>query len=88
MIKTWLKRSSALLVLVMGLAAAGCSSEITARSVRKDMSPELETIRYTHEQRCNNIARSIDTTIRQLPEDWDRFWLVDEPLKMSYIPIP
>ncbi|MEX2215745.1 MAG: hypothetical protein WD768_16660 [Phycisphaeraceae bacterium] len=88
MIKTWLKCGGVVLVMAIGLMAGGCSSQITPDSVRADMSPEMETIQYTHQQRCNNIARSIDTTTRQIHDDWDRIWLVDQPLHLSYIPIP
>ena len=88
MIKTWLKRGGAHLVLAIGMLTVGCSNTITESSVSANMSPEMKTIAHTHEQRCNYIARSLDTTQRQIFEDWDRFWLIEEPLHLSKYPIP
>jgi hypothetical protein len=72
----------------------GCSSdkpaaddgEITAESVRADMSPELISTAETPEQRENKIARSIDTTTRQIWDDWDWIWLLDKPMRMAPYP--
>lgn len=68
----------------------GCSSsdDITANSVRADMSPEMESIAMTPEQRKNQFARVVDTDFRQIVDDWDRLWLVDKPSGMSRYPIP
>lgn len=82
-------RGASLTVLGLGLfAAAGCSNDITAQSVRANPSPEMESIAYTHEQRQNNLMRVNDTNWRQLVDDWDRFWLMDQPLHLNNIPIP
>lgn len=69
---------------------AGCQSEqrITADSVRADMSPELETLALTPQQRLNRTARTIDTNLRQFNDDWDALWLLDRPRAMSPMPIP
>lgn len=62
--------------------------EITAHKVRNEMSPELQTVAHTQEQQLNYGARSVDTNMRQIWEDWDRFWLLDQPLHFSRYPIP
>ena len=88
---TWLTRGAAMLVLGAGmtLSSTGCTSnEITGDSVRANASPEMVTIAMTHEQRQNNLTRSANTNWRQLVDDWDRFWLLADPLHMSNIPIP
>jgi hypothetical protein len=74
--------------------AVGCSSqtnlsgEYTGASVRRDMSPELLTLSEQREQRRNRIAWAMDETWRQIYDDWDEFWLVDEPIHLTPYPIP
>jgi len=85
---TWFTRGAAMLVLATGLFSSACSTEITGQSVRANPTPEMETIAYTHEQRQNNLTRSSNTTWRQIIDDWDKFWLLDQPLHLSNIPIP
>lgn len=77
------------------LLLSGCQSKpgyddgyITAASVRADMSPELQTLSMTPEQRKNMHARSLDTTMSQIHEDWDRIWLIHKPIGMSRYPVP
>jgi hypothetical protein len=79
-----------MLTLAAGfLFSVGCASdEITGASVRANPTPEMESISYTSEQRQNNIVRASNTTWRQVVDDWDHFWLIDQPLHMSNIPIP
>lgn len=85
---TWLFRGAAALTLVAGLMATGCASDITGQSVRSHPTPEMEGIAYTPEQRQNNIVRVWNTNMRQIVDDWDRFWLISEPSRMSHYPIP
>ena len=70
--------------------AGGCDGppKVTADRVRSDMSPELETIAMTRGQRMNNVARTMDTNLRELNDDWDRIFLLDRPLRTSRYPIP
>ncbi len=70
------------------LSQGGCSHQITADSVRSNMSPEMETMAQTSEQRKNEVARAVDTNLRQLNNDWDSFWLLDRPLRLSMYPVP
>lgn len=75
-------------LFVASAALVGCSNEITADSVRSNMTPELETIAMTREQRLNQNARAVNTTGRQIHDDWDRIWLIDRPLRLSEYTIP
>lgn len=89
MITKYLVRGASVAVLGLGLfVAGGCSTDITGQSVRANPSPEMESIAYTHEQRQNNLMRVNDTNWRQLVDDWDRLWLMDQPLHLNNIPIP
>ena len=73
------------LLVVVG----GCKSNgITAAQVRRNMSPELVSMALTHEQHKNQQARTFDTNLRQLVDDFERIWLMDHPLRMSEYPIP
>ena len=75
----------ALAVVMVG----GCGKKhITGESVRKNMAPEMDGIAFTHEQRANNKARSVNTTVRQFNDDWDRFWLMDQPSRLTVFPVP
>lgn len=78
--------------LVVAMVFTGCSStgdeEITGHSVRMQPTPEMVGIAYTPEQRQNNIVRTWNTNLRQIVDDWDRFWLLDSPLHFSPYPIP
>lgn len=86
---TWLTRTLAMTALALTLLLGGCvSDEITGHSVRMRPTPEMETIAYTPEQRQNEVVRSWNTNMRQVVDDWDRVWLIHQPLHMSVYPIP
>ena len=76
------------MLTVIAVAGLGCSSDkITAESVRADMSPELETVAMTHEQRMNRMARTVDTETRQIVDDWDMMLLLERPVRNTWYPI-
>ncbi len=79
-------------VLAAGVLAVvfvgGCSNRITADSVRSNMSPELETVAMTAEQRKNLHARVVDTDLRQIPDDIDTLFLLNRPVRMTRYPVP
>lgn len=86
-------RSIGLLTMVLCVGAlSGCNccgnKKITADGVRMNMSPELETIAHSKEQRKNRVSRSLDTDLRQLHDDWDALMFMDQPLRLSKYPIP
>ncbi len=80
------------LLVVSGLllaAVGGCdNNKITASKVRSDMSPELDSIAMTKEQRKNEHARTVDTDLRQVWDDLDMLLLLDRPVRLSRYPIP
>lgn len=84
-----LKGCVAALMLVMTLSLGACNNNrVTKQSVWADMSPELETLGLTHDQRITRKKRAIDTNLRQLNDDWDTLWLQDRPSYMSEYPVP
>lgn len=85
MLKTLLLLS----LVVFAAALLGCQSDgITAKSVRKDMSPEMKSIALMHEQRKNVHARTKNTNKRQIWDDIDSILLLDRPVRLSEYPIP
>ena len=76
------------LVILSVLSVGGCSEPTKIEALRGNMSPEFETVALSHEQRLNRQARAIDTTARQFHDDWDGFFLIDRPLRLSIYPIP
>jgi hypothetical protein len=79
-------------VLVGGaLTTVGCSSgpsRITASTIRGNMTPELQTTAMTSEQHKTRVARSVDHTLRQIWDDLDYIFLVDQPSRLTPYPIP
>lgn len=81
-------------VLVISLAmVGGCRSSrqdgpVTARSVRRNLSPELRGVAMSKQQIKNARARSWDLDRRQAVDDWHAIWLTDRPMRMSKYPIP
>ena len=79
------------LVLLVGLmfACGGCGKrQITAKYARRHPSPELQGIAHMAEQRKNRHARTADTDLRQIWDDWDMIMLMDHPVRLSKYPIP
>ena len=76
--------------LILGFVmAAGCANDqITAGSVRRDMSPELSTLAMTRQQQKNTNARAIDTTWRQIGDDLDKLFFFNRPLRLNEYRIP
>ncbi len=86
-----LKAMVAGLLLTGAMMAVGCGSSqsrITAGSIRANMTPELKTTAMTHEQHKSRIARSVDHTLRQIWDDLDYIFLVDQPSRLTPYPIP
>ena len=76
--------------IALGLMATlgGCSDDITGRSVRWDPTPEMETMGRTGDQHDTEVRRSLNETGRQIWDDWDNFWFLDEPIRLTQWPIP
>ena len=77
------------LVLALGLlTVAGCSNKFTAKTARKNISPSLDTLSLTPEQRKNRHARTVDVNLRQVNEDVDRLLLLDRSTMLNRNPMP
>jgi hypothetical protein len=81
-------KTTGLACLVFLVLALGGCSDVTGTSVRWDMTPEMQSMGRTPDQRATEIHRSVNETTRQIWDDWDNFWLVDEPVRLSQWPIP
>ena len=75
-------------MLLTLLLIGGCSQKITAATVRRNLTPELETLSLTHEQRLNVHARTKNLGWRQLESDLDRLLLLDRPVRLTRYPVP
>lgn len=75
------------LSLVLPVFTTGCN-RVTADSVRSNMSPELQSVAMSKEQRKNHHARVMDHTLRQWHDDWDYLLLMDRPRRMTKYPLP
>ncbi len=82
------KAMCATVLVAMTVLAGGCQQEITGERVRSDISPELQSLTLTEQQRQNQIARTVDTNLRQLINDFDELLLLDRPARLSRWPVP
>ena len=82
---------AATIALVGGMALlGGCESNkpITARQVRGQWSPELDSLTRNIEQHRTQDWRTFDTNLRQIHDDAARILLTDEPLGLTPYAIP
>ncbi len=77
-----------LLVLTAMICAGGCSQKVTPEGVRRNLSPEFETLGETKGMRANRHAEVIDLNLRQIPDDIDRILFLDRPMRMTTYPLP
>jgi hypothetical protein len=78
-------------LLGIALVLGGCASEnseITGASVRWDMTPEMQTEGRTPDQHATEVHRTLNENGRQIWDDWDNFWLIDEPMHLTQWPVP
>jgi hypothetical protein len=71
--------------------SGGCAAKeepITAAMLRKDPSPNMESLAFTHEERLNNEAESWNINWRSAVGTADRIMFNDRPHRMSIHPIP
>jgi len=73
----------ALFVMSMTLALTGCEMGYSPRS-------GMVTMMESDRDRNQRIARFQEIECRELVEDWDYFWLIDEPSQLTpwYVPDP
>ena len=65
--------------------SAGCAAnkEITPEMVRRNMSPGLESLANTYQQRENNRANAWDVNGRSAWDDIDKILFNDRPMRLS-----
>jgi hypothetical protein len=84
-----LKKSRGLLAVASVVALAGlvgCNTSPSAKrdaQVRSDLTPELQTLSQRPIDVDNTQAVVWDEDLRMANEDWDRFWLMDRPSRLS-----
>ena len=80
------------LALVLGAGilfwAGGCTSDITVRTMRSNMSPDMEGMAEDAQLRANRHAKTFDINLRQINDDIDRIFLLDRPMRLSPYPMP
>lgn len=77
------------LVLTVAFMAGGCSSDrVTVDDIRWNMTPELKTTAMTSAQHKTRIARAVDHNLRQIWDDLDYIFLIDQPGHLTPYPIP
>lgn len=77
--------------LVAGaLVFGGCSSDqlFTSKHAKKNISPAMESMAQTKEQRKNRTAYTFDVNFRQLNDDVDSVLLLERPMQMHRAPMP
>lgn len=47
-----------------------------------------ETLSQTPSENANTMGHAISTNGKQIPEDVERLWMVDQPSRLSRKPIP
>ena len=81
------------LILVGGAVtlSGGCAATdkpITAEMLRKDLSLNMGSLAFTHDERLNNEAKSWHINWRNAVGTIDRIMFNDRPFRMSIHPIP
>lgn len=71
----------------VGCTASQQSTQITAESIRKHLSPNLESLANTYQQRENNRANAWDVNERSAWDDIDKMLFNDRPMRLSIYPI-
>ncbi|MFG0285796.1 MAG: hypothetical protein ACF8R7_15380 [Phycisphaerales bacterium JB039] len=84
-----MSRTSRIAIVMLGVCAAasltGCASR-HAR-IRANPTPELHTLTGRYVDQQNDFAIMWDENVRMLRQDWDRFWYVDRPSRLTPEPI-
>lgn len=80
--------ASAMLVTAGGCSSTPESDRVTVDSLSRDMTPEMQGVGLSPEQRRNRHIRTINTSMRQVWDDLDEILLLDRPSRMSPYPIP
>jgi hypothetical protein len=68
----------------------GCESAAERRHarIRRNLTPELDTLHQRDVDQENAIALTFDENGRMFNEDWGRFWMLDHPSRLTPEPVP
>ena len=61
---------------------------VTAWGVRRRLTPRMTHIDTTTQESRNRHARTINTTWRQIRDDWEHIWLMERPVGLTSYPVP
>ena len=86
--RNWMFKACFGAVLAVSLVSLGGCNRVTKHTVWRDMSPEVESLSMNHDMLKSRRARSIDTNLRTIHDDWDFLLLQERPMYMSEYPIP
>ena len=77
-------------LLAVLILLGGCSSDdgFTSRDARRNLSPAMDSMGLTKEQRKNRTAYTFDVNLRQLNDDVDMILLLDRPTYLTRSPMP
>lgn len=84
---------TAMMIITAGMATLalnGCESDksVLIDEIRRNPTPEMETIARTHNDRLNNHAVVRNSNLRQIGDDIDAILLLDRPVRLSPYVIP
>ena len=71
-------------LLASGLVGCG-SSQLS--KVRRDPTPGLDAFARSHDRVQNDVALTYDHNKRMIVDDWNSFWLLDRPSKLTEHPL-
>jgi len=61
---------------------------LTSKDIRSTVNNELSSLAHSREELKNRGWRTMDTNMRALVDDWQRFWLMDRPSRSTIYPVP
>ncbi len=77
-----------LLVLSLTLVSTTGCGRVTAGQVRRNMTPELDTVTRSREMWKNDVARYTDNNLRNAWDDLDRLLLLHRNSRLTPWPQP
>lgn len=79
-----------LCIFVLGLSLVsmtGCN-RVTAGQIRRNMTPELDTVTRSRQMHKNDLARYRDNNLRAAWDDFDRMMLLHRNSRLTPWPVP
>jgi hypothetical protein len=85
-LRTALSISGLALVSMLGACGGPATPGESLADIRSNPSPELDGMATSDEEIANAQARTVDTNLRMLNDDWQRLWLLDKPSMLTTYP--